>query len=309
MKPRVILGASALFLPMAVAGFAQQPAPKNPQDTGAHAESYGKTRDQCFIHDKSDVIGAHVQSPSGEKLGKIEDVVLDNNDGTVAYAVLSYGGILGMGDKLFAVPWDILTPVHEPKEDHPYFVMPVDKEQLKQSPGFPKDNWPDLDSEWAKSIHGFYAKTGVKGDEIAPGKVISDTAKLHLLKLDDLKGCNVKTSDDAKAGEINDVAIDLNRGRVAYVVLASGGVLGFGTDKYAVPFEALTFSVDKDKDLQCQLKVPKAKFEKAPAFESFKTASDQPFVERVYTYYGYPFYWTGATESSMGKEQAKSKEQ
>ena len=123
--------------------------------------------------------------------------------------------------------------------------------------------------------------------------MISDTTKLHLLKLKDVDGCDVDTSDGSDAGEIKDVAIDLNHGRVAYVVLASGGVLGFGTDKYAIPFEALTFSVDKDKDLQCKLKIPKAKFERAPAFDGFDKASDQAYVERLYTYYEYPLYWSG----------------
>jgi sporulation protein YlmC with PRC-barrel domain len=305
MKTRTTLGASALLFSLAAAGSAlqdskenQDPKPHDPKSPSQAQKSVpGKTRDTCFVHEKKDVIGAGVKNASGEKLGDIEEVVLDKNTGAIAYAVLSFGGVLGMGDKLFAVPWDMFTPVHESdgdgkvKDDEAHFVLGVDKEQLKQSPGFPKDNWPDMDSEWAQSIQGFYRKDGDTG--AGAGRMISDTTKLHLLKLKDVDGCDVDTSDGSDAGEIKDVAIDLNQGRVAYVVLASGGVLGFGTDKYAIPFEALTFAVDKDKDLECKLKIPKAKFERAPAFDSFDKASDQAYVERLYTYYEYPFYWTG----------------
>lgn len=288
------------FLSLAAVGFAQQPvdknAPKNaPQDKAAHKQT-AAGKEACLVHKRGDVLGAEVRNPAGEKLGKIEDAVLEPIDGTIAYGVLSYGGILGMGDKLFAIPFDRLQAVHE--KDSKYFVLAVDKEQLKKAPGFDKSNWPEMNAEWARSIHGAYPLEGA-----AAPKEFNDGSRVRLLRLDELKGENVKTSDDAKAGEIEDIAIDLNRGHVAYVVLASGGALGFGEDKYAIPWPAFAFSVDDDKDLQVKLKVSKAKFERAPAFEDFKTAGDLPYLERVYTYYEYPYYWTGRAEASMPVER------
>src|SRR3569623_2906303 len=53
--------------------------------------------------------GDKVVNPKGENLGKIEDIMIDVASGRVAYAVLSFGGILGIGDKLFAIPWHALT--------------------------------------------------------------------------------------------------------------------------------------------------------------------------------------------------------
>src|SRR6266542_2627241 len=82
--------------------------------------------------------GDRVRNSAGEDLGKIEEIMIDIPTGRVAYAVLSFGGFLGMGNKLFAVPWEALT-VDEVNHE---FVMNADKQMLESAPGFDKDNWP-----------------------------------------------------------------------------------------------------------------------------------------------------------------------
>src|SRR5438105_9704065 len=84
--------------------------------------------------------GDHVRNAAGDDLGKLEEIMLDVPTGRVAYAVLSFGGFLGMGNKLFAVPWDALTLDEENHE----FILNVDKQTLDNAPGFDKDNWPDM---------------------------------------------------------------------------------------------------------------------------------------------------------------------
>ena len=75
------------------------------------------------------------------------------NNGKIAYAVLSFGGFLGMGDKLFAVPWNALTLDTENKR----FILDVDKDRLESAPGFDKDDWPDMaDPTWQSTIHSYY---------------------------------------------------------------------------------------------------------------------------------------------------------
>jgi hypothetical protein len=104
--------------------------------------------------------GDRVRNSAGEDLGKIEDIMLDVPSGRVAYAVLSFGGFLGMGNKLFAVPWLALTLNERDKE----FILNVDKQQLETAPGFDKDNWPDMaDPEWGSRIDHFYG-TGSFGE-------------------------------------------------------------------------------------------------------------------------------------------------
>ena len=97
--------------------------------------------------------GEKVTTPTGEDLGKIEAIMLDVRSGRIAYAVLSFGGFLGVGDKLFAIPWSALTLDTRTKT----FILDVSKEKLERAPGFDKGHWPSMaDPRWAAELHGYY---------------------------------------------------------------------------------------------------------------------------------------------------------
>jgi len=99
------------------------------------------------------LVGNDVYNSASEDLGDVKEIMLDMRSGRVSYAVLSFGGFLGMGEKLFAVPWAALKLDTEKKR----FVLDVKKEQLEGAPGFDKSHWPDMaDPAWEKSIHAFY---------------------------------------------------------------------------------------------------------------------------------------------------------
>ncbi len=101
----------------------------------------------------STIIGDSVRNPAGEDLGSIKELMLDVHNGRIAYAVLSFGGFLGFGSKLFAVPWPALTL----DADNHCFVLNADKERLEQAPGFDKDNWPHTgERQWQTEVHSFY---------------------------------------------------------------------------------------------------------------------------------------------------------
>jgi sporulation protein YlmC with PRC-barrel domain len=101
----------------------------------------------------STLAGDHVQNSAGEDLGKVDEIMIDIPSGKVAYAVLSFGGFLGVGDKLFALPWSALRL----DEDKKCFVLDVDKKRLENAPGFDKDNWPDMtDTTWGTQISSYY---------------------------------------------------------------------------------------------------------------------------------------------------------
>jgi hypothetical protein len=86
----------------------------------------------------------------------IEDLVIDPQTSRVDYAVLSFGGFLGMGDKLFAVPLEAMTLSADEKK----FILDVDKERLKNAPGFDKDNWPDgSDRAFGRRVYTYYGYT------------------------------------------------------------------------------------------------------------------------------------------------------
>ena len=99
------------------------------------------------------LLGEHVVYGVDEKLGDIKEIMLDMNTGQVAYAVLAFGGFLGLHEKLFAVPWQALHL----DTTHHRFVLNVEKERLKTAPGFNKESWPDMsDVTWASQVHTFY---------------------------------------------------------------------------------------------------------------------------------------------------------
>ncbi len=97
--------------------------------------------------------GNDVYNSADEMLGTIQDIMLDVPHGRIAYAVLSRGGVLGIGDKLYAIPWSALTL----DTDRKCFVLEVSSERLKQDKGFDKDNWPSMaDESWARQTYAYY---------------------------------------------------------------------------------------------------------------------------------------------------------
>ena len=97
--------------------------------------------------------GDKVVNHQGEDLGKLEDLMIDLERGRIAYAVLSFGGFLGMGDKLFAVPWQAFGVDTGEKR----LVLNASKELLEKAPGFDKSNWPDMaDLAWGSKLYGYY---------------------------------------------------------------------------------------------------------------------------------------------------------
>lgn len=109
-------------------------------------KSYGSTK----VLSASTLNGDDVYNRNGDKLGSIKEIMLDIETGKVCYAVLSFGGFISLGEKLFAVPWSALTVDTENKR----FIMDTDEERLKNAPGFDTNNWPNMsDPTWEKSVH------------------------------------------------------------------------------------------------------------------------------------------------------------
>lgn len=90
----------------------------------------------------SSIIGDEVLNRSGEKLGKINDIMVELSNGKIEYVVIELGGFLGMGEKYFAVPFALL----EVDSINETFVLDQAKEALQAAPGFDKDHWPETNS-------------------------------------------------------------------------------------------------------------------------------------------------------------------
>lgn len=101
------------------------------------------------------ITGDQARNTDGDKLGHIAELVIRLENGRVDYAVLASGGFLGLGEKYFAIPWDLLTIDTDTHE----VVIDVSKETLKNAPGFDKDDWPDIhDRSWVGEVYRYYGR-------------------------------------------------------------------------------------------------------------------------------------------------------
>lgn len=101
----------------------------------------------------SSIIGSNVVNRLGDGLGDIKEVVIDPRTGRVAYAVVSFGGFLSMGEKLFAIPFSALE-YNVTRSD---YVLDVSKERMEDAPGFDRDHWPSMaDEKWNRDVYRYY---------------------------------------------------------------------------------------------------------------------------------------------------------
>ncbi len=111
------------------------------------------TENDTQVLSASTLTGTGVVNHNGEDIGSIEDIMIDTSVGHIAYVVLSFGGIMGLGNKLFAIPWGAFAI--DTKNEK--LILNVPKEKLEQAEGFDKDNWPDMDDlSWRKGIYSYY---------------------------------------------------------------------------------------------------------------------------------------------------------
>ncbi|WP_042290534.1 PRC-barrel domain-containing protein [Paraburkholderia mimosarum] len=106
--------------------------------------------------------GDRVLSSDGDEVGKVKEIMLDVKAGRIAYMVMSSGGFPGIGEKLFAVPWNALVL----DVDRKCFVIALNAERMKDAPGFDKDHWPSMaDPAWSGSVHQYYGRKPYWSDD------------------------------------------------------------------------------------------------------------------------------------------------
>jgi sporulation protein YlmC with PRC-barrel domain len=99
------------------------------------------------------VQGTAVYNVALEKLGSVEDVMIDKSTGRIAYAVLSFGGFLGIGDRFFPLPWEKLSYNTEVGG----YVVDIDRDVLEGAPSYTDEataSWHD--EAWNRDVHAYY---------------------------------------------------------------------------------------------------------------------------------------------------------
>jgi sporulation protein YlmC with PRC-barrel domain len=160
---------------VAATSFAQDPAERDEpardsQKTGARVEA-GKldpNTSRSTIR-ASQLIGMSIENNEKQSVGKINDLVLDAENGAIRYAAVTSGGFLGIGDKLFAVPWQAFKFRHDPERDEHLLVLDVTRKMLEGEEGFDQDHWPDFaDPNFVADLHKRYGveqRTGSRAEE------------------------------------------------------------------------------------------------------------------------------------------------
>lgn len=184
----------------------------------------------------SQLIGKDVRNPQGEKLGEINDLIIDVNNELIHYAILSFGGVMGLGDKLFAYPITVFRPALDRDE----LVLDVDKERLRSAPGFERKHWPD----WASPDY-----SGSVERHFGSGARIVPKPNAHLLRASKLMGKNVDDSKGKNAGEIEDLVVSMSTGRVRYAVLDFDRSWNMNDRLLTLPLKSLRFPADARADL------------------------------------------------------------
>jgi sporulation protein YlmC with PRC-barrel domain len=235
------------------------------------------------IKKASDLIGMSVQNPQGADLGDVQDLAIDAENGRVAYAVLSIGGFLGMGDKWFAIPTGALTLPGDGK----HFVLDVDKNRLKSAPGFAKDKWPVMGNPaWGEEVHKFY---GQQPYWMTEGEGSTPTDDQRIQKASEIMGRSVSNNRGETLGEIKDLVIDPDQYRVVYVVLKFGGFLGFGEKLFAIPTGVLQMP---GSDGHAVLTVDKDRLTEAKGFDkdNWPNLADPTVSSGIFAFYGQKSY-------------------
>ena len=98
------------------------------------------------------VNGTKVYNPQGDRLGSIDDLVIDKRSGLVRYALLEFGGFLGMGTDHYPLPWSMLK--YDVERDG--YVVPLDKAQLESAPHHPVDERPPYSDEYGRKVYDYY---------------------------------------------------------------------------------------------------------------------------------------------------------
>lgn len=253
----------AALIALGAAWLAVSVASTKPQPDRFVADAQGWRR-RAVLSAQS-LIGDEVRNLENQMLGRIEDIMIDVPTGRVAYAVLSFGGIMGMDEKLFALPWQSLRVDDRRRQ----VVVDVDKALLRQAPGFDKNDWPDMaDLSWSNRVHGFWM--GRDGDVL----------HRRVMSAGSLAGTSVRNHGGEDIGTVEATMVDLADGKVVYAVLEFGGTLGFGTRLFAVPWRAFRLNEDAKR---FELDVDKERLDSLAGFDkdNWPDMADPAWSSRV----------------------------
>ena len=248
---------------------------------------------QVHVYKLAHIVGLELSNDAKKSVGEINDVVIDASTGKLVYAVVGQGGALGVGEKQHLVPWESLRFMRKDSASTECVASTtLSADQIASSPEYKK----------GEPIAG---AVGSRTNPTTDKGTVAEPANARLVSADELTGTKLQASDKSEYGEIEDVVIAPEQGCVAYTVLASGGVLGLGEKRIAMPWKATEVSRDpNDKQaLVARTVATKAQLEKAPEFVSndWNKMASREWMTDLCAYYSAEPFWNHARAASAPK--------
>lgn len=280
-KALCIACSAAAVIGTAAVAQTQAPRPGQAREH-PHQQREMMMKHKMLLHHVDDIHGKNVTNNQLENLGSIETLIIDTQSKQVTYGVVSIGGFLGIGDTLIAVPWDAF-------ELRPFYdglVLNMTRSQLEAAPQFQRDEWPNFgDPAWAQEMHQHYgttprdaarpgARPGGVEDRPRPGQAQDptrypgvDPTEQMFLRTRTLIGSDVENAEGESAGTLNNLAMALHDGTIAFAVVGTGGFLGMGQENVAIPWDAFRVTMPEEDEYTIVVDVPQDRLERAPAYE------------------------------------------
>lgn len=253
----------------------------NSEKSGKESTMSGPTESGSMATMPMDVIRASklhdmkIMGLQNEELGKVHDVVLTPDLTTVSYVALQRGGVLGVGEKLYAIPWSAVSMSADGKS----LSVAISKKDIESSQGFDSKKWPDKgDAQWSKT----------PGETGSMMSMNPDDEMFRMRRLSETLKTDVRDRGDTELGKLSDLGIDQVPGRVVYGIVAWGS-LGKKENYAAVPWDMFVLQpkprlamIDADRNML-----------QSVAFEmsNWKSLSDRSYADKLYQQFGEEPYW------------------
>lgn len=228
-----------------------------------------------------------VDAQNNKKLGKVKDMAIDLSNNRIDYIVVSSGGMLGIGDKLYAVPAQVFGPYQEDRD-----LVLNGSSAVLMSSQLPDKNW--LGAVDRNSLNAIYQRAGA----MAP---LDNGASPQMVEASDLIGMGILTQQGEKAAaDVKDLAVALQDGRAPFVLVSVGGPSGMNTKYVALPTAALKKGPVRDR---LYVSSSAQELNSGPEIDKdnwLQALSDPSTASKIYASYRIPPYWTQQANTAEG---------
>lgn len=251
----------------------------------------------------SEVLGKEVENLQDEKLGKVEELAVDVESGRIVYVILS---VTGTGNKK-----NVAAISQNFRCDHTNKVVRLNlsKEKIKSAPAFDLSQWDDFtQSNRVFEVYYHFNQRPYFVGHIEGKRIVPPNSPLgYVARASKVVGMPVRNKSDEKLGSVDNLIVNLEHGRIAQVIVSSGGFLGMGDALSAVPSTAFRYN---DSHEFLQLDVTKEDLARAPHFKNneWPNFGDARYVGSVYRAYRAEPYFATEADADNTRRNARDRD-